>query len=206
MARNLISLAQQNAVEAMQDSIRIKQKIIEQGLFNNLITMAEIIAEAIINGNKLLICGNGGSAADAQHLAAELLIRLRPNKNRKSLPAISLAQDTSTITACANDYGYEVLFERLLQSLGSPGDVLLGITTSGNSENVLRALKYAQNCNIRSFGFLGCGGEAIKYCDEAFVVPSEATARIQESHIMAGHIMMESIEDILMSKGYIEIS
>ena len=154
----------------------------------------------------MLICGNGGSAADAQHLAAELLIRLRPTVNRQSLPAISLVQDTSTITACANDYGYECIFERLLESLGKPGDVLLGISTSGNSENVNRALQSAKLQDIVPTGFLGSGGGGAKHlCQEAFIVPSQNTARIQESHIMAGHILMETIEDILIAESFLKV-
>ena len=153
-----------------------------------------------------MLCGNGGSAADAQHLAAEMLVRLRPNNNREGIPAIALAQDTSTITACGNDFGYDTLYERMITSLGQEGDCLIGITTSGNSENILRAMRAAKKMDIKVFGFLGAGGgKAQEYCDEAFVVPSNNAGRIQESHITAGHALMEYIEDSLLESGYLHL-
>jgi len=152
------------------------------------------------------LCGNGGSAADAQHLAAEMLIRLRPNNNRAGIPAISLAQDTSTITACGNDFGYKKLYERMVQSLGQEGDVLIAITTSGNSENIILAMKQARKMGIKVFGFLGSGGgKALELCDEAFIVPSDNTGRIQEAHITAGHALMEYIEDRLIESNYVHL-
>ena len=186
-------------------SIETKKKCIAMGM-DSLARMGASVAEAIKAGNKLMICGNGGSAADAQHLAAELLVRLRPTYNRVGLPAIALAQDTSTITACGNDFGYEVLYQRMLQALGRDGDVLLAITTSGNSENVLLAMREARRMGVSVFGFLGKdGGEALALCDEAFVVPSENTARIQEAHITAGHGLMEFIEDKLIESGVVVV-
>ena len=153
-----------------------------------------------------MLCGNGGSAADAQHLAAEMLVRLRPKNNREGIPAIALAQDTSTITACGNDFGYDQLYERLVTSLGKEDDCLIGITTSGNSENVVKAMKAARNMKIKVFGFLGAGrGKALQYCDEAFIVPSDSTGRIQEVHITAGHALMEYIEDKLIESGHIHL-
>ena len=153
-----------------------------------------------------MLCGNGGSAADAQHLAAEMLVRLRPMNNREGVAAIALAQDISTITACGNDFGYDVLYERILRSLGKTGDCLIGITTSGNSKNVILAMKAAQDMGIKVFGFLGCkGGEALKYCDKAFVVPSDDTGRIQEAHITAGHALMEHVEDLLIESDYLNL-
>jgi len=153
-----------------------------------------------------MLCGNGGSAADAQHLAAEMLVRLRPMNNREGVAAITLAQDTSTITACGNDFGYEILYERVLRSLGKKGDCLIGITTSGNSKNVILAMKAAKELDIKVFGFLGCGGgKALEYCDEAFLVPSNDTGRIQESHITAGHALMEHIEDNLLESRYLNL-
>ena len=191
--------------DIFQQSVNIKQKCIKQG-FQPLINMGDKIIESIKYSNKLMLCGNGGSAADAQHLAAEMLVRLRPNNNREGIPAIALAQDTSTITACGNDFGYENLYERVLRSLGKKGDCLIGITTSGNSENVILAMKAAKELNIKVFGFLGCkGGEALKYCDEAFIVPSNDTGRIQEAHITAGHALMEYIEDRLIESDYLHL-
>jgi D-sedoheptulose 7-phosphate isomerase len=126
--------------------------------------------------------------------------------NREGIAAIALAQDTSTITACGNDFGYEKLFERMVTSLGKKSDCLIGITTSGNSENVILAMKAAKNMGIKVFGFLGSdGGEALKLCDEAFVVPSHDTGRIQEAHITGGHALMEYIEDNLLKDGYLNL-
>jgi len=191
--------------QLFKESIHTKQNCIKQG-FQSLYQMGGGITQSIQNGGKIMLCGNGGSAADAQHLAAEMLVRLRPNNNREGVPAIALAQDTSTITACGNDFGYEMLYERVLRSLGKKGDCLIGITTSGNSKNVILAMKAAQEMGIKVFGFLGCkGGEALKYCDEAFIVPSDDTGRIQEAHITAGHALMEYIEDRLIESNYLHL-
>jgi D-sedoheptulose 7-phosphate isomerase len=186
-------------------SINTKQDCIEQG-FQSLYEMGDCITQSIQNGGKIMLCGNGGSAADAQHLAAEMLVRLRPMNNREGVAAITLAQDTSTITACGNDFGYDMLYERVLRSLGKKQDCLIGITTSGNSKNVILAMKAAQEMSIKVFGFLGCkGGEALEYCDEAFIVPSDNTGRIQEAHITAGHALMEYIEDRLIESNYLHL-
>ena len=195
-----------NKIESLfMDSITTKQECINQGL-ECIPKMGDDISECVEQGNKILLCGNGGSAADAQHLAAEMLIRLRPMNNREGVAAISLAQDTSTITACGNDFGYDVLYERVLRALGRSGDCLIGITTSGNSKNVILAMKAAKELNIKVFGFLGCGGgEALKYCDEAVIVPSDDTGRIQEAHITAGHALMEYIEDRLIESNYLHL-
>jgi D-sedoheptulose 7-phosphate isomerase len=188
-----------------EKSIMLKEECINRG-FCSLIKMGDAIVESIINGSKLMLCGNGGSAADAQHLAAELVVRLRPNYNRAGLPAISLSLDTSTITACGNDFSYDELFARALESIGKPGDCLLGITTSGNSQNVINAMKLAKDMKIKNFGFLGSGGgEASQLCDEEFLVPSNVTGRIQECHITAGHALMEHIEDSLINKGFLTL-
>ncbi len=188
----------QHAQEAFENSIKVKEQVIK-GHLDILVQMGKIITNSIQNGGKLFLCGNGGSAADAQHLAAELLVRLRPHVNRQSLPAIFLAMDMSTITACGNDYSFEDIFARPLEGLGNKGDVLLGITTSGKSPNVLSAFSRAKKMGITTLGFLGCkGGPALELCDNAFVVPSDNTARIQESHITAGHVVMEFVEEMLL--------
>ena len=189
-----------------EESIQTKQQVIETNILINLEKMGDEIFDAIKLGNKMMLCGNGGSAADAQHLAAEMLVRLRPNNNRAGISAIALAQDTSTITACGNDFGYDRLYERMVQSLGQKGDILIGITTSGNSENIILAMKAAKKMGIKVFGFLGSGGgRALELCDEVFIVPSDNTGRIQESHITAGHALMEYIEDRLFEANYIHI-
>ena len=189
-----------------EESINVKQEILNSNILNVIERMGDEISRSIKNGGKMMLCGNGGSAADAQHLAAEMLIRLRPNYNRQGVPAIALAQDVSTITACSNDFGFDHLFERVLESLGNSGDVLIAITTSGNSMNVIKAMQLAREMNIIVFGFLGAGGgKALEFCDEAFLVPSSDTGRIQESHITAGHALMEYIEDQLLQDGFLEL-
>lgn len=188
-----------------QESIDVKKLCLKQGL-DSLASIGNQICRSLQNNGKLMLCGNGGSAADAQHLAAEMLVRLRPKYNREAVAAITLAQDTSTITACGNDFGYDYLYERTLRALGREQDCLIGITTSGNSRNILLAMKAAKELKIKVFGFLGCGGgEALKYCDEAFIVPSNNTGRIQEAHITAGHALMEYIEDILIDEGFLNL-
>ena len=186
-------------------SIKTKQDCVEQG-FESLYYMGDCITQSIQKGGKIMLCGNGGSAADAQHLAAEMLIRLRPMNNREGVAAITLAQDMSTITACGNDFGYEKLYERMVTSLGKKGDCLIGITTSGNSENIMLAMKSARKMGINVFAFLGSGGgKTYDLCDKAFLVPSNNTGRIQESHITAGHALMEYIEDNLLESGYLNL-
>lgn len=187
-------------------AIELKHACLSGDFIKTLVMMAEKIADSLSQGGKLLLCGNGGSAADAQHLAAELLVRLRSHRNRQAIPAISLAMDPSTMTACANDYGFEDIFSRMLEALGKPGDVLLGITTSGRSPNVIKALVAARQRNITTLGFLGSGGgQAKEMCDIALVVPSADPNRIQEVHITAGHILMDLIEEILVQEEFISL-
>ena len=191
-------------IKTFEDSISVKKQIIEDNSYKVLLEAGDIIADSISGGGKLLLCGNGGSAADAQHLAAEFLVRLTSDVNRESIPALSLAQDTSTLTACINDYGSDDIFRRVFSALSSKGDTLLAITTSGNSKNIIETLKEAKARKIFSLGFLGNGGgEALSHCDLAFVVPSSITARIQECHITAGHALLQYIEDSLLQKGWL---
>jgi D-sedoheptulose 7-phosphate isomerase len=134
------------------------------------------------------------------------LIRLRPEITRQTLPAIALAMDSSTLTACGNDLGFEVIFERMVEALGNKGDVLIGITTSGKSPNVLKALTKAKERGITTVGLLGgTGGPALELCDYSFIAPTKITGRIQELHITAGHIIMELVEDHLIEKGKLKI-
>jgi len=189
--------------ELFARSVDVKQKVIESHC-EVIVEVAKVCADSIAQGGKLLLCGNGGSAADAQHLAAELLVRLRPNVNRSGIAALPLSIDSSSITACGNDYSYEVYFERMTRALGRQGDVLMAITTSGKSPNVLAALTAAREMGMKTVGFLGgTGGPALPLCDVAFVVPSTETGRIQESHITAGHAVMELVEDMLLARGVI---
>jgi D-sedoheptulose 7-phosphate isomerase len=180
---------------SFEKSIKTKKKCVEQG-FSSLYKISKIILDSFKSGGKLMICGNGGSASDAQHLVAELLVRLRPEINRDPIPALFLAQDTSTITACGNDYSFNDLFSRNIDALGNKGDSLLAISTSGNSKNIINAITSAKKKDIKVCAFLGKGGgSCVKLCDESFIVPSNDTAAIQESHITAGHALMELIED-----------
>lgn len=189
---------------ALKDGIEARSLTLENQS-ENLAQIGKICAQAIENGNKILLCGNGGSAADAQHLAAELLIRLRPNLTRQTLPALALAMDTSTLTACGNDLGFDVIYERMVEALGKSGDVLIGITTSGKSLNVNKAFIKAKELGITTVGFLGKnGGPAQQYCEYTFNAQTDVTARIQELHITAGHIVMELVEEHLIQKGIIK--
>ena len=186
-----------------QASIALKQQVMETQL-DTIVEMAEAVVHSLRQGGKVLLCGNGGSAADAQHLAAELLVRLRPQVNREGVPAIALAMDTSSLTANANDYGFEVYYARMTRALGKPGDVLIGITTSGKSPNVVQALQAAHEKGMVTMGFLGGdGGFALAECDLALVVPSAVTGRVQEAHTTIGHAMMELVEDLLLESGHL---
>ncbi len=157
--------------------------------------------ESLRLGGKILLCGNGGSAADSQHIAAELVSRL--NYDRPGLAAVALTTDTSALTAIGNDYGYERVFARQIEALGREGDVLIAISTSGNSANVLEALKTARERKIFAVGLTGkSGGKMAALCDLALKMPSAHTPNIQECHIMIGHIVCQIIEDSLFGEGY----
>ena len=182
----------------ISDNIALHKNILNYE--NKIKKFIELIYISLNSGNKVLICGNGGSAADAQHLAAEFLVRLRPNINRKSFPVISLCQDTSTLTACGNDLGFENIFARNLSSLGNKGDLLIAISTSGNSKNIIKVLKQAKKQNITSLSLLGSnGGEAKTHSDNKIIVNSKNTARIQEVHIFLGHYIFEQVENLLIN-------
>ncbi|MCF0155484.1 MAG: D-sedoheptulose 7-phosphate isomerase [Veillonella sp.] len=162
--------------------------------FDAIQEAASICKEALDNGHKVLFCGNGGSAADSQHLAAELVGRFV--KERRSLPSIALTTDTSILTAVGNDYGYDEVFARQVQGLGQAGDVLVGISTSGNSKNVVKAVEEAKAMGLKTIAFTGQGGGRLgELCDATVAVPSKVTARIQEMHILVGHIICELVEE-----------
>ena len=183
--------------KAIRDSVTIKKSLIK--LEKDIYKSIDLICSTLMSGNKIYICGNGGSAADAQHLAAEFLIRLRPKINRKPYPVIALAQDTSTITACGNDLGFDNLFKRNLEALASRNDLLIVFSTSGNSKNILKVIKYAKLKKIKVLSFLGNkGGKCKGLSDLELIVKDKNTARIQESHIFLGHFIFENVEDILI--------
>jgi len=158
---------------------------------------ADVIAEAFLSGRKLLLCGNGGSAADCQHMAAEFVSRLSKDLDRRALPAIALTTDTSFLTAFGNDRGFEGIFERQVEALGTTGDVLIGISTSGNSVNVVQAIGAARKRNIRTIALTGNGGRLAALADVAIAVPSGDTQYIQETHLAVEHILCELVESVL---------
>ena len=183
--------------QSIEESINTKHKLIDE-CSQNIYECGLLLANSLKSGNKILFCGNGGSAADAQHIAAELVIRYRSSVNRAALPAIALTVDPSIMTAGGNDIGYENIFARTVEAYSKPGDVLVAISTSGNSENVYRAIEQAKKSDMKVIGLLGNGGGKIApMCDNCVIVPSKITARIQESHILTGHIWCEIIEENL---------
>ncbi len=204
MSNDELSLKVKNAIE---ESLELKKLVLQQKLYKILVEMGELVVSSIINGGKVLICGNGGSAADAQHLTAEFLIRLTSEVNREGIPAISLLQDSSTFTAAINDFDPKDLFKRNLQTLAKPEDILLAISTSGDSENIVQVLRTAKEIDVKTLGFLGSdGGDSLQYCDLSFIVPSNKTARVQEVHITAGHALIEYVEAKLLKERFLKLS
>src|SRR5271168_4951402 len=184
----------------MAKSAELKRRIAVE-LADAVIEVVDACEFSLREGGKLMFCGNGGSAADAQHLATEMLIRLRSKSERPSIAALALTLDPAMLTACGNDYGYDRVFERPLRGLGRPGDVLFGITTSGRSINVIRALQAAREMGIVTVGLLGGAGQpAMDWCDHVLLVPDKETARIQECHISLGHAVLELLEDRIISR------
>jgi len=178
----------------------------KQDIYNNdeLLNKIEKVAEMCVvlyrGSNKTILAGNGGSAADAQHIAAELVGRY--GFDRPSIPSLSLTTDTSNLTAIGNDYGYDKVFSRQLEGMGQDGDIFIGISTSGNSANIINAFKSAKEKNIATVALVGKdGGEMAKLADIALVVPSDSTPRIQESHILIGHILCDIIEKEIFGDG-----
>jgi D-sedoheptulose 7-phosphate isomerase len=183
--------------KAVSENIKIKILILKKKKIISKII--DEIYNTLNNNGKIFTCGNGGSAADAQHLAAEFIVRLKPNINRQPLPVISLAMDTSTLTACGNDLGFNKIFSRSLQALGSENDLLLSMSTSGNSKNIIEVLKMCKKMKIKSICLLGSGGGlAKKYCDISLIIPSKNVARIQEAHIFLGHYIFEQVENKIL--------
>lgn len=180
--------------ESLEESAETKKAILNT-CFEDISRAVTLIKDAFSGGNKILFCGNGGSAADSQHLATEFTIRLNHEISRRGLPAIALTTDTSALTAGGNDIGFENTLSRLVEALGRSGDVLVAISTSGNSENIIRAVQKARENGIHVIGFLGKDGGKLKSrCDLPIIVPSENTQRIQEGHITIGHIIAELVE------------
>jgi D-sedoheptulose 7-phosphate isomerase len=177
--------------QIIEESIAVKRALIEQAA--EIEKAAAIVVDSLKAGGKIFLFGNGGSAADSQHIASELVGKFE--KHRKGLPAIALTTDTSILTSVGNDYGFENIFVRQLEALLSGGDVAIGITTSGSSANVIRALEFAKKRGAKTIALTGRKGENLrKLCDVAILVDSEITARIQECHILIGHIICAVVE------------
>lgn len=184
--------------KSYKESIHSKETFFKQNM-QSVMQSAEIIADTFKAGNKLLICGNGGSAADAQHLSAEFVNRFMIE--RPPLPAVALSTDTSIITSIGNDYTFDQIFSKQIKAIGKEGDVLLAISTSGDSKNVILAAKVARDMGIKTIGLTGkSGGKMAKMVDVLLNVDSDITARIQEVHITAGHIICELVDHILFNQ------
>jgi D-sedoheptulose 7-phosphate isomerase len=182
------------ALAQIEESIALKQKI-KSELAEKVVELAEILNSCLKKGGKILLCGNGGSAADAQHIAGELVVRLKSSSKRKALPAIALTVNSSVLTAAANDFGFEKVFSRQVEALGKREDCLLALSTSGESSNVNLAIKTARKIGMKTLALSGKnGGETSKIADFSIIVPSSETQRIQEVHILIGHILCDLIE------------
>jgi D-sedoheptulose 7-phosphate isomerase len=181
--------------ELIRASVNVKEQILQdEELLGTIESVVTVMVNALRNGNRIYFCGNGGSAADAQHLAAEFSGRFY--KDRKALPAEALHCNTSYLTAAANDYGFDVVYARLIEGIGEKGDVLVGLSTSGNSANIVHAFEAAREAGITTVGFTGLTGGALKSLSDYLLnIPSADTPRIQESHILIGHIICQLVEE-----------
>ena len=190
----------QAITDIIKASIDVKQQLLaDESLIHQIQTVTDVITKAFQNGNAVYFAGNGGSAADAQHLAAEFSGRFY--KDRKALPSDALHCNSSYLTAVANDYSYDVIYARLLEGLAKPGDVLVGISTSGNSGNIVKAFEMAKTIGVTTIGFTGQKGGKMKDLGDYLInVPSNTTPRIQESHILVGHIICELVEINIFGK------
>lgn len=184
-------------IDSLKESSEVKLKIYDNCKAEILLAVQSLVS-SFKNGKKLLLCGNGGSAADCQHIATEFVIRLSHNLQRPALPALALTTDSSNLTAGGNDIGFENVFARSIEGLGNDGDVLFAISTSGNSKNIIKAVEKAKEKNIFTIGFLGGSGGKLKdIVDLPIIIPSSNTQRIQEGHITVAHIICELVEDSL---------
>lgn len=190
----------QSITDIIKASIDVKQQLLaDESLIHQIQTVTDVITKAFQNGNAVYFAGNGGSAADAQHLAAEFSGRFY--KDRKALPSDALHCNSSYLTAVANDYSFDVIYARLLEGLAKPGDVLVGISTSGNSGNIVKAFEMAKTIGVTTIGFTGQNGGKLKSLGDYLInVPSNTTPRIQESHILVGHIICELVEINIFGK------
>ena len=185
-------------LKKLSNECAILRKSVIERLGQSILDMAAVISGVIGSGGKILIAGNGGSAADASHFAGEMIVRLQAKRNRQALPAIALCVDPAVLTAAANDFGFENIFSRQVEGLGQKGDMLFVISTSGNSTNLIRAVRTARSKKILTAGLLGGkGGRLVKSLDRALVIPHTSTQRIQEEHIFIIHLLVELVESDL---------
>jgi D-sedoheptulose 7-phosphate isomerase len=196
-------IKKQDLIQIFNDSINVKMDFI-YNQYDQLIKVINTIVTTFKNGNKILIFGNGGSASDAQHMTSELVCRL--NFDRNPLPAIALTTDTSVITSISNDYDYSKIFSRQIQALGKPGDVAFGITTSGNSENIVHGIIQAKYMKMKTICLTGNnGGKIVDISELSIIIPSKNAQRIQEAHIVVIHTICQMIEKIIFGRGLNEI-
>ncbi len=197
---HLIISAVEKLQRAVQDAAAMHSQLATT-CFAELTAIAEASANCLRNGGKLLFCGNGGSAAECQHLATEFVVRLSAHRERQAFAAIALTTDTSLLTACANDYGFDRVFSRQIEALVHKGDIVFLLSTSGRSQNLILAAQTAQTMGAKCVGFLGSGTTTLdRHLDHALRIPSSSGQRVQEAHLLCGHMLVELIEDLLLSR------
>ncbi len=198
MVSNIDKKYQEKIQQRLLETAEVKKNTAQECL-TSILEASNLIVNIFKGGNKILICGNGGSAADSQHMAGELVCALNKEFERPGLPAISLSTDTSVITAYANDFNFEGIFSRQVQALGKPGDLLIGISTSGNSKNIIAAFKMAKEQELKTLALCGEGGDLVSLADIAISIPSNNTQYIQESLLSVEHIICEIVEEKLFN-------
>lgn len=199
LKKRFSKVAKKKIIDILNDSIKVKEEIKKEKYLNTVLKIVEEIISCLKRDGKVILFGNGGSAADAQHIAAELMGRFQ--LNRRALPAIALTTNTSVITALSNDYSYDIIFAKQLEGLARKGDIAIGISTSGKAENVILGIKKAKEMGLKTIAFTGGGGGSLaKEARISIIVSSKNTPRIQETHITIGHIVCELVEEILFKK------
>ena len=197
---HLIISAVEKLQRAVQDAAAMHSQL-ATACFAELTAIAEVSANCLRNGGKLFFCGNGGSAAECQHLSTEFVVRLSAHRDRQALAAIALTTDTSLLTACSNDYGFDRVFSRQIEALACKSDVVFLLSTSGRSQNLILAAQTAQTIGAKCVGFLGNGATPLdRHLDHALRIPSSSGQRVQEAHLLCGHMLVELIEDLLLSR------
>jgi D-sedoheptulose 7-phosphate isomerase len=198
----MAAMTKDMAESILRESIETKTRLLEQHM-DGIHACGELLADVAMRNGLIMLCGNGGSAADSQHIAAELVVRLKSDSERRAIKALALTTDSSILTAGGNDYGFDRVFSRQVEAFGTSEDVLIAISTSGTSRNVVLAVEEARLRGVRTVGLLGgTGGVLAELCHHSVIVPSTVTARIQECHILIGHVWCEMIEARVLGTGY----